>query len=41
MLEGECNLGGHRVNVLFYTDDLVLLTPSAGSLQMILNKLEE
>jgi hypothetical protein len=41
ILEGGCNFGGHRVNVLLYADDLVLLAPTAGSLQMMINKLEE
>lgn len=39
-LEGGCNVGGRRVNVLLYADDIVLMAPTAACLQHMIKRLE-
>lgn len=39
-LEGGCNFGGEKVNVLMYADDIVLMSPTATGLQHMIKNLE-
>jgi exonuclease III len=40
-LGGGCNLGGIKVNVLLYADDIVILSPSSVDLQIMIRNLEK
>lgn len=40
ILDGGCDFEGFKVSVLLYADDIVILSPTPGSLQSMINKLE-